>query len=148
MSRPWFVPDARRRFRRGPDAREESFPAVGAGGRPASAKSKGTQATPLSAAKPFSPSFFRIPPSFLDVRTRAQAESAVNAAEAARSLAAAEVARARAELAFASSELARAETLAKSGATSASNPRAGAAHVRHSDRAAGYCSGGFAGEGV
>ncbi len=62
-----------------------------------------------------------IAPSFLDVRTRAQAESAVNAAEAARSLAAAEVARARAELAFASSELARAETLAKSEAISRSN---------------------------
>ena len=61
-----------------------------------------------------------IAPSFLDVRTRAQAELAVNAAEAARSLAAAEVARARAELAFASSELARAETLAKSEAISRS----------------------------
>ncbi len=62
-----------------------------------------------------------IAPSFLDVRTRAQAESAVKSAEAARNLAAAEVTRARAELAFASSERARAETLVKSEAISRSN---------------------------
>ena len=52
-------------------------------------------------------------PTFLDVRTRAQAESAVKAAEAAQTLAAAEVARAEAELEFAKSELSRTETLFK-----------------------------------
>lgn len=60
-------------------------------------------------------------PSFLDVRTRAQAESAVKSAEAARSLAAAEVTRARAELAFASSERTRAETLVLSDSISRAN---------------------------
>jgi len=60
-------------------------------------------------------------PSFLDVRTRAQAESAVKAAEAARSLAAAEVTRARAELAFALSERTRAETLVQSESISRAN---------------------------
>src|ERR1051325_8688817 len=60
-------------------------------------------------------------PSFLDVRTRAQAESAVKAAEAARSLAAAEVPRARAELAFALSERTRAETLVQSESISRAN---------------------------
>jgi len=60
-------------------------------------------------------------PSFLDVRTRAQAESAVKAAEAARTLAAAEVTRARAELAFALSERTRAETLALSESISRAN---------------------------
>lgn len=59
-----------------------------------------------------------IAPSFLDVRTRAQAESAVKSAEAARSLAAAEVRRAAAELAFASSDLRRAIRLASSDAIS------------------------------
>jgi len=60
-------------------------------------------------------------PSFLDVRTRAQAESAVKAAEAARSLAAAEVTRARAELAFSLSERTRAETLVPSESISRAN---------------------------
>ncbi|HSM95539.1 MAG TPA: HlyD family efflux transporter periplasmic adaptor subunit [Rhizomicrobium sp.] len=59
-----------------------------------------------------------IAPSFLDVRTRAQAESAVGAAQAARNLAAAEVTRAKAELAFATSELKRAEALSPSGSIS------------------------------
>lgn len=62
-----------------------------------------------------------IAPSFLDVRSRAQAESAVRTAEAARSLAAAELTRARAELAFASSELLRAKTLIRSESISRSN---------------------------
>jgi HlyD family secretion protein len=60
-------------------------------------------------------------PSFLDVRTRAQAESAVKSAEAARTLAAAEVTRAKAELAFVVSDLKRATTLAQSDAISRAN---------------------------
>lgn len=59
-----------------------------------------------------------IAPSFLDVRTRAQAEAAVSAAEAARNLAAAEVTRAKAELAYALSELKRAAALSPSGSIS------------------------------
>jgi HlyD family secretion protein len=50
-------------------------------------------------------------PSFLDVRTRSQAEAAVKSADAARNLAIAELRRARAELAFASSDLRRAKGL-------------------------------------
>ncbi len=57
-------------------------------------------------------------PSFLDIRTRAQAESAVKAAEAALALAAAELDRARAELDFASAELARTTALVKKGTAS------------------------------
>jgi HlyD family secretion protein len=57
-------------------------------------------------------------PSFLDSRTRAQAESGVKAAAAARSLAAAEVTRARAELDFAQSDLRRTDNLLKSNAIS------------------------------
>jgi HlyD family secretion protein len=45
-----------------------------------------------------------IPPSFLDVRTRAQAAAAVDAAQAAQTLAAAEVRRQRAQLEFAASD--------------------------------------------
>ncbi len=59
-------------------------------------------------------------PRFLDIRTRAQAESAVEAAKAARALAQAEVARAQAELDFARSELERAEALAQRGNISGS----------------------------
>jgi HlyD family secretion protein len=59
-------------------------------------------------------------PSFLDVRSRAQAESAVKSAQAALSLAAAEVRRAKAELDFAVSDLRRAQALAKSDAVSQS----------------------------
>ncbi len=62
-----------------------------------------------------------IAPSFLDVRTRTQAEAAVSAAEAARSLAAADVNRAKAELAFATSDLGRAKRLSVSGAISTAN---------------------------
>lgn len=62
-----------------------------------------------------------IPPSFLDVRTRAQATAAVDAAQAAQALAAAEVRRQRAQLAFATSEYARTEALMKLDATSRAN---------------------------
>ncbi|HVV65122.1 MAG TPA: HlyD family efflux transporter periplasmic adaptor subunit [Rhizomicrobium sp.] len=62
-----------------------------------------------------------IAPSFLDVRTRAQAESAVGAAEAARSLAGADVSRAKAELSFAQSDLKRARALNPSGFISKAN---------------------------
>jgi len=62
-----------------------------------------------------------IAPSFLDVRTRAQAESAIDSALAARKFAVAEVARARAELAFAVSDLDRATALAPSGFISKAN---------------------------
>ena len=62
-----------------------------------------------------------IAPSFLDVRTRAQAEGAVATAQAALNLAATEVARARAELAFALSELKRAMALSPSGFISKAN---------------------------
>jgi HlyD family secretion protein len=51
-------------------------------------------------------------PSFLDIRSRRQAEARVKAAEAATAQARAEVSRARAELRFAKSDLRRAETLA------------------------------------
>lgn len=57
-------------------------------------------------------------PSFLDVRTRAQAEAAVKSAEAAKTLAEAEVRRAKAELDFATSDLKRAAALAKADAIS------------------------------
>ncbi|ANK82574.1 MAG: efflux transporter periplasmic adaptor subunit [Rhizobiales bacterium NRL2] len=50
-------------------------------------------------------------PAFLDVRTGAEQEAAVEAARAARELAAAEVARAEADLAFAEGELERAQRL-------------------------------------
>ncbi len=59
-------------------------------------------------------------PSFLDIRTRAQAEAAVKVAEAAQSLAQAEVARTEAELEFAQSELRRTESLFKRGNVSES----------------------------
>src|SRR5579859_8220548 len=68
-------------------------------------------------------------PSFLDVRSRAQAESAVKSAEAARSLAAAEVTRAKAETEFAASDLRRARLLAQSDSISRANlERAELAH--------------------
>lgn len=51
-------------------------------------------------------------PQFLDVRTRAEAEARVQAAEAAKSLAEARLARARAELEFAEADLRRARILA------------------------------------
>ncbi len=54
-------------------------------------------------------------PTFLNIRTRAQAESALKAAEAAKSLAAADFARVEAELDYARSEMKRAEALAKKG---------------------------------
>jgi HlyD family secretion protein len=57
-------------------------------------------------------------PGFLDVRTRAQAEAAVKAAEAAQALAAADVERAKAELDYANSELKRIEELARRGTAS------------------------------
>ena len=57
-------------------------------------------------------------PSFLDVRSRAQAEAAVKSAEAAKDLAAAEVRRAKADLAFAVSDLKRAQSLIAGGAIS------------------------------
>jgi len=56
-----------------------------------------------------------IDPTFLDVRTEAQARAAVRAAEAARAMAAADVERAAADLAFATAELERAERLRKAG---------------------------------
>ncbi|MBE9556899.1 MAG: HlyD family efflux transporter periplasmic adaptor subunit [Proteobacteria bacterium] len=56
-----------------------------------------------------------VAPTFLDRRARAQAESAIKAAEAAFALAEAEQARALAELDFARAELNRAEQLAKRG---------------------------------
>ena len=59
-------------------------------------------------------------PSFLDIRTRAQAEAAVKVAEAALTLAQAEVARALAEFEFAQSELRRADSLFKRGNVSES----------------------------
>ena len=59
-------------------------------------------------------------PSFLDIRTRAQAEAAVKVAEAALTLAQAEVARALAEYEFAQSELRRSESLFKKGNVSES----------------------------
>jgi HlyD family secretion protein len=52
-------------------------------------------------------------PTFLDVRSRTQAESAVRAAEAAKALADAELVRARAELDFADADYERAKTLAE-----------------------------------
>lgn len=60
-------------------------------------------------------------PSFLDVRTRSQAEAAVKSAEAARNLAAADLTRTKAELAFASSDLKRAMALGASGYISKAN---------------------------
>ncbi len=57
-------------------------------------------------------------PSFLDVRSRTQAEAAVKSAEAAKDLAAAEVRRAKADLAFAVSDLKRAQSLVIGGAIS------------------------------
>ncbi len=54
-------------------------------------------------------------PNFLDIRSRAQAESALKAAEAAESLASADVARVEAELDYAASEMERAKELAKKG---------------------------------
>lgn len=69
------------------------------------------------------------PPAFLDVRSRAQAESAVKSAEAARDLAAAMLRRAKAELAFAQSDLRRASLLAREEAISRANlERAQLAH--------------------
>lgn len=62
-----------------------------------------------------------IAPSFLDVRTRSQAEAAVKSAEAARNLAAADLTRTKAELAFASSELKRAMALGAPGYISQAN---------------------------
>lgn len=59
-----------------------------------------------------------IPPSFLDVRTRAQAAAAVDAAQAAQTLAAAEVRRQRAQLEFATSDYNRFLALARINATS------------------------------
>lgn len=52
-------------------------------------------------------------PTFLDVRTAAEAEAAVRTAEAARTLAAADLRRTEAELAFARAELERAQKLAE-----------------------------------
>ena len=60
-------------------------------------------------------------PSFLDVRTRAQAAAAVDAAQAALALADAEVAKARAALDFAVADLERTRSLAQ---TKAASPRA------------------------
>lgn len=57
-------------------------------------------------------------PSFLDIRTRAQAEAAVKAAEAALALAKAERDRARAELDFATAELSRVTVLVEKGTAS------------------------------
>lgn len=62
-----------------------------------------------------------VDPTFLDRRARAQAESAIKAAEAAFALAEAEQARALAELDFARAELSRAEQLAKRGNVSQSD---------------------------
>jgi HlyD family secretion protein len=58
------------------------------------------------------------PPAFLDVRTAAEQEAAVEAARAARDLAAAEVDRAKAELDFAEGELDRAQRLIRRDAIS------------------------------
>jgi HlyD family secretion protein len=62
-----------------------------------------------------------IAPSFLDVRTRSQAEAAIRSADAARNLTAADLNRARAELAFETSELRRAVKLSTSGAIPAAS---------------------------
>ncbi|HEX5952570.1 MAG TPA: HlyD family efflux transporter periplasmic adaptor subunit, partial [Rhodanobacteraceae bacterium] len=59
-----------------------------------------------------------IPPSFLDVRTRAQAAAAVDAAQAAQTLAAAEVRRQRAQLEFTTSDYNRFLALARISVTS------------------------------
>lgn len=59
-----------------------------------------------------------IPPNFLDVRTRAQATAAVDAAQAAQTLAAAEVRRQRAQLEFATSDYGRFLALARISVTS------------------------------
>ncbi len=59
-----------------------------------------------------------IDPSFLDVRSKAQAQAAVRTAEAARVLASAELERAQAELAFADAELKRARRLIPKGTIS------------------------------
>ena len=59
-----------------------------------------------------------IDPTFLDVRTEAQARAAVRAAEAARAMAVADVERAEADLAFSAAELERAERLRKAGTVS------------------------------
>ena len=60
-------------------------------------------------------------PAFLDVRTRAQAETAVQSAAAMRDLAATFMKRMTAELAFASADLQRAKRLSESGAISRAN---------------------------
>jgi HlyD family secretion protein len=60
-------------------------------------------------------------PAFLDVRTRAQAETAVQSASAMRDLAATFEKRMVAELAFATADLQRARRLAESGAISRAN---------------------------
>lgn len=57
-------------------------------------------------------------PGFLDVRTQAQAESAIKSAQAARDLAVAELRRTQAELTFAASDLRRAQALSKKEAIS------------------------------
>ena len=57
-------------------------------------------------------------PAFLDVRSHAEAEAAVKAAQAGRSLAKAELARIEAELEFARADLARADALVKRGTIS------------------------------
>jgi len=59
-----------------------------------------------------------IDPTFLDVRTEAQAQAAIRAAEAALAMAAADVERADADLAFAETELERTERLRKAGTVS------------------------------
>jgi HlyD family secretion protein len=56
-----------------------------------------------------------IDPTFLDVRTEAQAQAAIRAAEASRAMAVADVERADADLAFATAELERAKRLRKAG---------------------------------
>lgn len=59
-----------------------------------------------------------IDPAFLDVRTVAQAQAAIRAAEAGRAMAVADVERAEADLAFAVAELKRAKRLRKAGTIS------------------------------
>ena len=60
-------------------------------------------------------------PEFLDVRSLAQAEAAVRAADAGRDIAVANVARAEAELEFAEAEWSRAQALAERGNISRSS---------------------------
>jgi len=74
-------------------------------------------------------------PSFLDVRSEAEARATVDAASAARTLAAAQVRRAQAELDFAQAELRRIEALARAHTVSASELDAAERRARTAEAA-------------